>query len=97
MEILDAHCADLGRDPAAIKRSAVALLFMSDDQSYLQKMRDAKLQQPHLIGTVEEVRTLVAEYEAIGVDELIVPDFTLGDPVQKIATLDRFITDVAGR
>ena len=97
MAILDAHCADLGRNPAAIKRTAVALLFMSDDQSYLQKMRDAKLQQPHLIGTVEEIRALVAEYEAIGVDELIVPDFTLGDPVQKIATLDRFITDVADR
>ena len=97
MAILDAHCSELGRDPAAIKRTAVALLFMSDDQAYLQKMRDAKLQQPHLIGTVEEIRTLVAEYAAIGVDELIVPDFTLGDQQQKIATLDRFITDVAGR
>jgi len=97
MAILDAHCADLGRNPAAIKRTAVALLFMSDDQSYLQKMRDAKLQQPHLIGTVEEIRALVAEYEAIGVDELIVPDFTLGDQAQKLATLDRFITEVAGR
>ena len=97
MAILDAHCAELGRDPAAIKRTAVALLFMSDDQDYLQKMRDAKLQQPHLIGTVEDIRSLVAEYEAIGVDEVIVPDFTLGDREQKIATLDRFITEVAGR
>jgi hypothetical protein len=26
-----------------------------------------------------------------------VPDFTLGGPEQKIATLDRFISDVAGR
>ncbi len=97
MAILDGHCADLARDPAAIKRTAVALLFMSDDQDYLQKMRDAKLQQPHLIGTVEDIRSLAAEYEAIGVDELIVPDFTLGDQEQKVATLDRFITEVARR
>ncbi len=39
----------------------------------------------------------VARFEAIGVDELIVPDFTLGGMEQKIATLARFITEVAGR
>ncbi len=97
MAVLDAHCADLGRDPAAIKRTAVALLFMSDDADFLQKMREAKLPQPALIGTPEEIRAIVAAYESIGVDELIVPDFTLGDATQKRATLDRFIRDVAGR
>ncbi|MEZ5558142.1 MAG: TIGR03560 family F420-dependent LLM class oxidoreductase [Pseudomonadales bacterium] len=97
MAILDQHCADIGRDPRTIKRTAVALLFMSDDAAYLEQMRKANLQQPHLIGTVDEIRDLVAEYEAAGVDELIVPDFTLGPRPQKIATLDRFITEVAGR
>lgn len=97
MAILDRHCAEVGRDPAAIRRTAVALLFMSDDQSYLDRMRSANIQQPHLIGTVEEIRAEVAAYAALGVDELIVPDFTLGPTEQKIATLDRFITDVAGR
>ena len=53
--------------------------------------------QPAIIGTPEEVREIVADYQAIGVDELIVPDFTLGPKEQKLATLDRFITDVAGR
>jgi F420-dependent oxidoreductase-like protein len=97
MAILDQHCADLGRDPTAIQRSAVALLFMSEDAGYLEKMRAADLQLPSLIGTPEEIRELVAEYQSIGVDELIVPDFTLGDAVQKRSTLDRFIRDVAGR
>lgn len=97
MAILDRHCADLGRDPSAIKRTAVALLFMSEDADYLHKMRQARLQQPSLIGTPEEIREVVAEFESSGVDELIVPDFTLGDAKQKRATLDRFIRDVAGR
>jgi F420-dependent oxidoreductase-like protein len=97
MAILDGHCRDLGRDPKEIRRSAVALLFMSEDPAYLERMRAAKLQQASLIGTIEEIRARVAEYERIGVDELIVPDFTLGDMAQKTATLDRFIKEVAGR
>lgn len=95
--ILDQHCQDLGRDPSSIHRTAVALLFMSDDAAYLDKMRGAKLAQAHIIGTPEEVREVVAQYAAAGVGELIVPDFTLGAMPDKIATLDRFITEVAGR
>jgi F420-dependent oxidoreductase-like protein len=97
MEILNEHCAAIGRDPKSIQRSAVALLFMSDDQGFLDKMRGVDTGQPAIIGTPEEVREIVADYQAIGVDELIVPDFTLGPREQKLATLDRFITDVAGR
>ena len=97
MEVLDKHCADVGRDPSEIHRTAVALLFMSDDNAFLEQMRNAEMQQAALIGTVDEIREIVEEFEAIGVDELIVPDFTLGQHRQKIETLDRFIKEVAGR
>jgi F420-dependent oxidoreductase-like protein len=97
MAILDGHCKKFGRDPKSIQRSAVALLFMSDDAAYVKKMRESKIPQATIIGSVAEVRDIVAQYQAIGVDELIVPDFTLGPAPQKIATLDRFIKEVAGR
>lgn len=97
MEILDSHCSDVGRNPADIQRSAVALLFMSDDETYLERMRSAGVERPSIIGGVSEVKDIVAEYEAIGVDELIVPDFTLGSGAQKRATMDTFIGEVAGR
>ena len=97
MGILDQHCAEVGRDPQAIKRTAVALLFMSEDEAFLTKMRNADLQQAAIIGTPAEVKQIVADYEAAGVNELIVPDFTLGPRDQKIATLDTFIQEVAGR
>jgi F420-dependent oxidoreductase-like protein len=97
MAILDQHCAELGRDPKTIHRTAVALLFMSEDPAYLERMRNAKIQQAYMLGTLDEIRATVAEYERIGVNELIVPDFTLGDMAQKTATLDRFIKEVAGR
>jgi len=97
MAILDQHCQALGRDPKSIRRTAVALLFMSDDPAYLARMRAANIQQPRLIGTPAEIQAQVAEYQRLGVDELIVPDFTMGDITQKTATLDRFIKAVAGR
>ena len=97
MEILDGHCGDVGRNPADIQRSAVALLFMSDDDSYVERMRSAGIERPSIIGGVSEVKDIVAEYQAIGVDELIVPDFTLGSGDQKRATMDTFISEVAGR
>ena len=97
MEILDRHCADLGRDPKAIRRTAVALLFMSDDEQYLEQMRSADIAMPTVIGTPEEGREILDAYASIGVDEFIVPDFNLGERAQKVETLDRFITEVAGR
>ncbi|MCZ6887219.1 MAG: LLM class F420-dependent oxidoreductase [Gammaproteobacteria bacterium] len=97
MAILDDHCANVGRDPSTIQRSAVALLFMSDDAAFIDKMKSRNLGQAAIIGSPAEVKEIVQAYEAIGVDELIVPDFTLGAREQKLATLDTFISEVAGR
>lgn len=97
MQILDAHCADVGRNPADIQRSAVALLFLTDDQARLEQLRNADIGRPSIIGDVAGVRDIVADYQAAGVQELIIPDFTLGNMEQKIATMDTFIREVAGR
>lgn len=97
MAILDDHCRAIDRDPKTIQRSAVALLFMSDDAKFLAGLRARPPQQAAIIGTPEEVAATVAEYAALGVDELIVPDFTLGPRDQKVATLNRFIKEVARR
>ncbi len=94
MKILDQHCEDAGRDPAAIERSAVALLFMSDDEAFTRKMRDT-IDRPTITGNVREVAETVKAYAEAGVDELIVPDFTLGRGQQKIDTLNQFIEEVA--
>jgi hypothetical protein len=48
-----------------------------------------------VVGNVEEVRETLRGYAEAGVDELIVPDFNLGPMDAKIATLDRFIQEVA--
>ncbi|MGI9324072.1 MAG: TIGR03560 family F420-dependent LLM class oxidoreductase [Pseudomonadales bacterium] len=97
MSVLDAHCKSFDRDPNEIQRSAVALLFMSDDEAYVAKMKQADLQQAAIIGSVEEVAEIIRQYEKIGVNELIVPEFTLGPMEAKLAILDTFIQQVAQR
>jgi len=97
MAVLDRHCAEVGRDPREIQRSAVALLFLSDDPAFVTRMRERSVGRPSIIGSVDQVREIVEAYARAGVDELVVPDFTLGAREQKLATLDRFIREVAGR
>lgn len=97
MGVLDAHCERLGRNPAEIHRTAVALLFMSEDTKFVEKMRNTPMDTAANIGSVNEIVEIVRQYEAIGVDELIVPDFTLGPMDKKLETLDTFITKVASR
>ena len=97
MSVLDKHCATFKRDPKEIHRTAVALLFMNDDKAFIDKMKATPMDMATIIGSVDEVAEIIKEYEQIGVDELIVPDFTLGPMPQKLETLDTFISKVAGR
>lgn len=92
--VLERHCEELGRDPAGIRRSAQALLYMSDDESFLRRARSRGPGMPSIVGTPAEVRDAVAAYRDAGVDELVVPDWNLGDPVRRREVLDRFHEEV---
>ena len=92
--VLDRHCEDLGRDPSTIKRSANALLFLSEDESWVAERRSRDVGRPAIIGTPGEVVEIAAAYEAAGVDELIIPDFNLRDPSRKRETMDLFMEQV---
>jgi alkanesulfonate monooxygenase SsuD/methylene tetrahydromethanopterin reductase-like flavin-dependent oxidoreductase (luciferase family) len=91
---LDAACDKAGRDPDTIARSAQGLLFFTDTDAEGERLADS-LPRPVLAGTVERLRDVVAAYAEAGLDELIVPDFTLGSGAQKTDALDRFIGEVA--
>ena len=93
--VLDAHCADVDRDPSTIHRSTQALLFLSDDEDFVAKMRSRDLPQKMMIGNSEQLTEVVAAYREAGVDELIIPDFTLGTGQQRTDVLDRFMAEVA--
>jgi F420-dependent oxidoreductase-like protein len=92
--VLDRHCEDLGRDPSTIKRSANALLFLSEDESWVAERRSRDVGRAAIIGTPGEVVEIAAAYDAAGVDELIIPDFNLRDPSRKRETMDLFMEQV---
>ncbi len=93
--VLDAHCERLGRDPGAIQRSSVALLFLCDDDASAAALRERNMPRPSLIGTVSQLQDQMAAFVEMGVDEVIVPDFNLGEPAARDEILDRFLTEVA--
>lgn len=97
MSVLDNHCANLGRNPADIQRSAVALVFITDDAKFAQRMNASTDRPPKIAGTVNELQDIIAGYKDAGVNEFIFPDFTLGPGVteQKLDTLDQFLEEIA--
>ena len=93
--VLDTHCERLDRDPAAIQRSSVALLFLCDTEADASKMRERDIGRPSLVGTAEQLQDEMAAYIEAGVNELIIPDFTLGGGARQDEILDRFLAEVA--
>jgi F420-dependent oxidoreductase-like protein len=96
--VLDRHCEAIGRDPASIVRSANALVIVSDDEQRLARFRNRDLGRPTIVGTPDEAVEVIAAYRDAGVDELIVPDGSLGrDPSAKRAAMDLFMAEVAAK
>ena len=93
--VLDAHCEDVERDPSDIQRSACALMFISEDEERLSRFRDQDFGRATIVGTPAEVLDIVGQYSQVGLDELIVPDFTFGPMERKKESMDLFIEQVA--
>ena len=92
---LDAACADIGRDPATIARSTQALFFLGDDQAKIDGLIERVAPRPAVGGGVERLTEAVQGWADVGVDEVIVPDFTLGSGAQKLEALDLISEEVA--
>jgi F420-dependent oxidoreductase-like protein len=95
--VLARHCDDLGRDAGQIRTSTQALLFLSEDEGWLDTLRGRDFGRPAIVGTPDEAVEIVSAYRDAGVDELIVPDFTLQEPARKRDTLDLFMERVAAQ
>lgn len=93
--VLDRHCEEIGRDPATIARSTQALVYLSTDESWLARFRDRAPGRPTVVGTPAEVIDQLGAYRDAGVDEFIVPDWTMGRGTRALDTLELFWTEVA--
>jgi alkanesulfonate monooxygenase SsuD/methylene tetrahydromethanopterin reductase-like flavin-dependent oxidoreductase (luciferase family) len=79
--VLDAHCADVGRDPRAIARTAQALMVVDGPLPQ-------NLPAPVIGGSPAKLADEIAEYRAAGLDELIVPDGLLGTGAERFKAMD---------
>ncbi|MEU6206197.1 TIGR03560 family F420-dependent LLM class oxidoreductase [Micromonospora musae] len=79
--VLDRHCAEAGRDPGQIRRTAQAL-------AVIDGAPPTGLPLPVIGGSVAKLAAAIDRYRAIGLDELIIPDVTLGQGAEKYKAMD---------
>ena len=94
--VLDRHCAAIGRDPRAIRRSAAAFFHVTGDRDEAARLRAAG-HMPRIAGDAGEIRAAIAAYADAGVGEIVVPDFAWGRGTARLAALDRFSREVVQR
>ena len=89
-------CDAVGRDPSTVHRSVQALTFLTDDADRAAKLRENALPERTLVGSANEMVDTMHQYAAMGFDEFIVPDFTMGrDPSERREGFERFAAEVA--
>ncbi|MEO7429510.1 MAG: TIGR03560 family F420-dependent LLM class oxidoreductase [Acidimicrobiales bacterium] len=92
---LDRRCESIGRDPRSIKRSAQALVLLTDDRAKAGAFVAGSGGRAAIAGTTDDVLDAVAAWQAVGLDEVIVPDFALGKGTHRLDRMDAIIEAVA--
>jgi len=84
--VLDGYCAAIGRDPKTIERTAQAMVVLSGPVPAVDG------HPPVIGGSPERVAETMAHYREIGLDELIIPDDTLGSGPELLKSMDTILS-----
>lgn len=80
---LNEACEKEGRDPATMRKSVQALFFITPDEASAESLRAKVPAERSVVGTTSQIVDAIAEYQALGFDEVCVPDFTLGGTAEQ--------------
>lgn len=94
VDVLRRHCDAFGRDPAEIRVSTQALVLLSDDETWLEANRARVRGRPSIVGTPTQVVEILGRYRDAGLDELIVPDWNMGELSARRDMLNQFWSEV---
>ena len=84
---------EAGRDRDDLYRSTQALVFLGPDG--FKTAQDFAAIRPAIGGTPEQLIDTIGRWADAGLDELIIPSFTLGSGQQTKDSIDQLIEDVA--
>lgn len=88
-------CEAEGRDPASIRRSAQALVYITDSDSERDELLVKIRPDRAIVGSTAEIVDVIGQYADAGLDEFALPDFNLGtSPAQRKETIERFHAEV---
>ncbi len=88
-------CEREGRDMASVRRSAQAMVFLTDNDAARDRLREIAPAGRSLVGAPSELIDLIGEYVQQGVHEFAVPDFTLGGSAEeRMHALERIHAEV---
>ncbi len=101
-EVLDKHCAAVGRDPVQITRSANMPMAITEDPAAPERLArglvqrfgftEARARDTVLAGSITQIQEKLGRLQATGVEQLFIPTFL---PPWNLDQLDRFMTEVA--
>jgi probable F420-dependent oxidoreductase len=88
-------CAAVDRDPASMRTSVQALVFLTDDPAHAEQIRTGSFGDRSIAGSAAELVDMIGAYAELGFDEFIVPDWNLGrTPNARRESLERIESDV---
>jgi len=96
-EVFRGHCEKIGRDPGTVRRSTQALIEVvvpGDTEAEGRRERLTEGPLPVVMGSAGEVLDTFGRYAAAGIDELIIPDWVLGDGQRRLDALERLREEV---
>ncbi len=78
MSVLDKHCADVGRDPAEIKKTLLMPLLITEDKERIERFQKS-LGKGSMAGPKNQVIDRIGEFEREGVAEIMFGGIRTGD------------------
>lgn len=76
-------CEKEGRDPATIRKSVQALVFITPDEAAGDVLRTKVPSDRSIVGTTSQLAGEVQKFIDAGFDEICIPDFTLGGTAEQ--------------
>ena len=93
-----AACETEGRDPASVRRSAQAMVYIIDNDAQRDELLPKIRADRAIVATTAEIVDLMGQYAAAGLDEFALPDFNLGaSPTRRRETIERFHEEVVSQ